>query len=362
MTLSDLVQQTGEWLRGSGPKGEIVMSSRIRLARNLNGHPFPHWAKAAQRAQILHRVEEAVGTSSYLKGSLFLKWEELSDLDRLFLVERHLISREHAAGGPSGAASDSRSQAIGKNQKAAVIGDQEIVALMVNEEDHLRLQVLQSGFNLREAWAVLSQVERELETKLPYAFSPDWGYLTACPTNVGTGMRASAMLHLPSLVMTKQINRVLHAITKLGLTARGLYGEGTEAAGNFFQISNQVSLGISEEEILDNLDRLVGQVIEQEEAARKALLAQSREGLEDRIWRAFGTLKSAYLITSSETVELLSLVRLGVDLGLITSLDRGRVNRLFIQIQPAHLQKLEGRALTPSERDARRARLLRESL
>ncbi|MBI1953637.1 MAG: protein arginine kinase [Candidatus Omnitrophica bacterium] len=347
MTLNDLVHQTGEWLKGTGPKGEIVISSRVRLARNLEGQPFPHWAAPLKRQEILKQVEAAVAGSSYLAGSLFIKWTGLTELDRLFLVERHLISRELAAG---------------KNEKAAVIGDREIVALMVNEEDHLRLQVLQSGFNLREAWAVLNQVEAELETKLPYAFSPDWGYLTACPTNVGTGMRSSCMLHLPSLVMTKQINRVLHAITKLGLTARGLYGEGTEAAGNFFQISNQVSLGISEEEILDNLDRLVGQVIEQEEAARKALLSQSRQALEDRIWRAYGTLKSAHLITSSETVELLSLVRLGVDLGLITSLDRGRVNQLFIQIQPAHLQKLEGRALTPSERDARRAQLLRESL
>ncbi|MBI3616595.1 MAG: protein arginine kinase [Candidatus Omnitrophica bacterium] len=350
MTLNDLTRETGEWLRGKGPKGEIVMSSRIRLARNLDDLPFPHWAKPVQRAQVLARVQDMIKVSKFLKGSMFLKIGELSELDRLFLVERHLISREHAVEGTE------------SNQKGVVISDLEIISIMINEEDHLRVQVMQSGFNLQEAWRVLGQVNAEMEEKLAYAFLPEWGYLTACPTNVGTGMRASCMLHLPCLVITKQIDRVLHAITKLGLTARGLYGEGTEALGNFFQLSNQVSLGISEEEILDNMERLIRQVIEQEEAARTALLNQSRNSLEDRIWRAYGTLRSAHLITSNETIEMLSLVRLGVDLGLIATLEQGKVNQLFIQTQPAHLQKLEGRPLTPSERDARRAKLLRESL
>ena len=350
MTLNDLVQQTGEWLRGSGPKEEIVLSSRIRLARNLQGTLFPQWAKPDQRKEVLSRVGGAVEKCPFLKGALILSLAELSELDRLFLVERHLVSREHAA------------YADPLSYRAVVVSDREVISLMVNEEDHLRLQVLQSGFNLQEAWAVLNRVDQDLEQELEYAFLPEWGYLTACPTNVGTGMRASAMLHLSCLVMTKQINRVLHAITKLGLTARGLYGEGTEATGNFFQLSNQVSLGVSEEEILDNLERLIKQVVEQEEAARKALLQQSREALEDRVWRAYGTLKSAHLVTSNETVELLSLVRLGVDLGVIPTLERATVNRLFIQTQPAHLQKLEGRVLSPSERDARRAKLLRETL
>ena len=347
MTLNELVQQTGEWLRGSGPRADIVMSSRIRLARNLEGVSFPQWAPKPQRTEVRTRVTEAVQACKFLKGSLILEMRGLSELDRLLLVERHLISREHA---------------VGRNEKAVVVSDREIIAIMVNEEDHLRLQVLQSGFNPQEAWSVLAQVSDELEQKLSYAFLPEWGYLTACPTNVGTGMRASCMLHLPCLVMTKQINRVLHAITRLGLTARGLYGEGTEATGNFFQLSNQVTLGVSEEDILDNLERLIQQVIEQEEAARKVLLNQSRDALEDRIWRAYGTLKSAHLITSNETVGLLSLVRLGVDLGLIPGVERGALNRLFIQTQPAHLQKLEGRPLSAPERDSRRAKLLRESL
>jgi len=347
MTLDDLAQQIGEWLRGTGEHADIVISSRIRLARNLEGIPFPHWASKPQRAQVRARAIEAVQASRFLKGSLILEMKGMTETDRLLLLERHLISRELMSG---------------SSEKAVVVSDREIISIMVNEEDHLRLQVLQSGFNLPEAWTLLAQVSDELEKNLRYAFLPDWGYLTACPTNVGTGMRASCMLHLPCLVMTKQVSRVLHAVTRLGLAVRGFYGEGTEATGNFFQLSNQVTLGISEEETLDNLGRLIRQVVEQEEAARRALLAQSKDALEDRIWRAYGTLKSAHLITSGETVNLLSLVRLGVDLGLISGVERGMVNRLFIQTQQAHLQKLEGRPLTPSERDSRRARLLRESL
>ena len=347
MKLDDLIQQTGEWLKGSGSNADIVISSRIRLARNLKEQPFPHWAKKLQRLQVRSRILEAVGACRFLKGSLVLEMGQLSELDRLFLVERRLISRELASG---------------SDEKAVVVGDREIVSLMINEEDHLRLQVFQSGFHLEEAAAVLERINTELESHLSYAFLPEWGYLTTCPTNVGTGMRASCMLHLPCLVMTNQIHRVLHALGKLGLTARGLYGEGTEATGNFFQLSNQVTLGVTEEETQDNLRRLIRQVVEQEQAARAALLRQSREALEDRIWRAYGTLKSAHLISSSETGNLLSLVRLGVDLNLITNLERGQVNRLFIQTQPAHLQKLEGRPLNTSERDGRRAKLVRESL
>ncbi len=347
MKLDDLVQHTGEWLRAGGPKERIVLSSRIRLARNLADIPFPSWGAKEQRSDALRRTLESVGRSKFLKGSLVLEMGGLSGLDRQFLVERHLISRELSAG---------------QAETAVVVSDREVISLMINEEDHLRLQVLQSGLNLREAWAVMSRVDEELESALRYAFTPEWGYLTACPTNVGTGMRASCMLHLPCLVMTRQINRVLHAISKLGLTARGLYGEGTDAAGNFFQLSNQVTLGVSEEETVDSLERLIGQVVEQEEAARRALLAQSREAVEDRIWRAYGTLKTAHLITSAETTNLLSMVRLGVDVSVLPDLPREKVNRLFIQTQPAHLQKLEGRALTPAERDARRAKLLRDSL
>jgi protein arginine kinase len=233
---------------------------------------------------------------------------------------------------------------------------------MINEEDHLRIQVIESGLNLTDVWKVIDKIDTEFSEKLEYAFSPEWGYLTACPTNTGTGMRASVMLHLPALVITKQINKVLHAIIKVGLAARGFYGEGTEATGNFFQISNQVTLGHSEDEIIDNLERIIKQVIEHESNARKALMSQKMEALNDRIWRSLGMLKSAHIMTSQEAIEHLSSVRLGVDMGIIKDIDRTRLNELFLTIQPAHLQKLEGKVLTSSQRDARRASLIREKL
>jgi protein arginine kinase len=248
------------------------------------------------------------------------------------------------------------------NFKAVVIDEQEIIAIMINEEDHLRIQVMQSGFNLFEAFNIINQIDDALAEHLVYAFSHQWGFLTACPTNTGTGMRGSVMLHLPALVMSRQINRVLSAVAKLSFTTRGLYGEGTQAAGNFFQISNQVSLGHSEQEILQNLNGLIRQLIEQEHQARQTLLTQNRSLLEDRIWRSYGILKSAHIISSQETIELLSMVRIGLDLGIVKDINRGAVNELFILTQPAHLQKIEGRKLSPQERDLKRAEILRQKI
>jgi len=239
---------------------------------------------------------------------------------------------------------------------------------MINEEDHLRIQVMQSGFNLNDAWSIIDALDDELSAVLPFAYSSEWGYLTCCPTNTGTGMRASVMVHLPSLVITKQINKVLHTITKLGLTARGLYGEGTEASGNFFQISNQVALGRREAELIENLERILKQVIDHEQTARESLMTNNRTQLEDRIWRAFGILQHARTMSSSEALDLLSAVRLGVDLGVMANgtakagIDRKAVNELFLFSQPAHLQKLEGKALGAKERDAKRAQLIRDRL
>ncbi len=344
MRLDDLLKGTGEWLKGTGPNREIVMSSRIRLARNLAKYPFPHWANKKQSEGVLSDFEVAYKSIEYFKSALYLMMNELSGIDKQFLIERHLISREHIPH---------------PENKSVLISDREIISIMVNEEDHLRIQILQSGFNLQDIWQLSNNIDEELDKYLDYAYSAELGYLTCCPTNVGTGLRASCMVHLPSLVMTKQINKVLHAITKLGLTARGLYGEGTEAYGNFFQISNQVTLGHTEEEIIDNLERIMRQVIEQENAARRSLLTNQRELLEDRIWRAYGTLKSAHIITSNETINLLSHVRLAVDLGIIKDIDRNMLNELFIQIQPAHLQKSQGRQLSAAERDVKRAELIR---
>jgi protein arginine kinase len=347
MKLDDLINRNCEWLKGTGPNSNIVISSRIRLARNLMRLPFSHWADKKQKEEVLKKVKEALAFSNYTKGTMLLNMTDLNNLDKQFLIERHLISKEHA---------------LRADHKAVVVGDKEILSIMINEEDHLRTQVMQSGFNLDEAWQIISRIETDFEKKLTFAYSEAWGYLTACPTNTGTGVRASVMLHLPALVMTKQITKVLQAITKLNLTARGFYGEGTEASGNFFQISNQVTLGHSEEDILDNIERIIKQVIGHEQNARRALFEQDQARIEDRIWRAFATLKNAHIITSKEAIDLFSSVRLGLDMGIIKGLDIQTINRIFILMQPAHLQKMQGKMLSAQERDIKRAELIRKEL
>ena len=347
MQLNDLLKSTSEWLKGSGPNSDIVISSRIRLARNLQKMPFPHWASKKQSQEVLKVIEEARGKVDYLKGTSVFELINLDALDIQFLVERHLMSHEHAQK---------------KEGKAVIVDSKEIISIMVNEEDHLRIQVMQSGFNLFEAWDIVNAIDDSLSKEVQFAFSPELGYLTACPTNTGTGMRGSVMLHLPALVMSNQISRVLAAISKLSFTSRGLYGEGTQASGNFFQISNQVSLGISEGDILENLNGLIRQIIEQESQARQSLLSRSRPFLEDRISRSFGILKNARIISSQETIELLSMVRLGLDVGMLKDIDRRSLNELFIVTQPAHLQKIENNKLSTQERDIKRAEIIRNKL
>ncbi len=347
MKLDDLIYQTGEWLKGTGPHANIVMSSRVRLARNLAKKPFPNKASRKVLEDIMEMIQGAINQISQFNDTMFLKINELDNVDRKFLIERHLMSHEHAAN-PDG--------------KALLISKEEVLSVMINEEDHLRLQVMHSGFDLEETWKIMHILDDQLSHKLEFAYLLNWGYLTACPTNTGTGMRGSVMLHLPALVMTKQISKVLAAISKLSFTSRGFYGEGTQATGNFYQISNQVSLGHSEMDIIQNINGLIRQIIEQEEQARQALLVQNRAMLEDKIFRSWGILKNAYIISSQETVELLSMVRLGVDLGILKQVDRKAINELFIMIQPAHLQKIEAKKLTTAERDAKRATLIRNKL
>jgi protein arginine kinase len=347
MTLDDLLKQDSEWMKGTGPKSDVVMSSRTRLARNIDKIPFSHWADDNELEEVLEMAKEAARSANFLKGSLFLSMKDLSDVDRLFLVERHLMSPEHTKD---------------VEYKALILDPKEIVSVMVNEEDHLRIQVMQSGLNLREAWTIIDEIDTDLSKKLPFAYSTKLGYMTACPTNVGTGLRGSVMLHLPALVFSGQIERVLQATTKLGLNIRGFYGEGTEASGNLFQVSNQVSLGRTEEEMIENIERIINQIITREESARQSMMTRSKDALVDRVWRAYGTLKSAHIITSKETAALLSAIRLGVDLGVVKDLNRKMVNELFISTQPAHLQKLSGKVLTPEERDIKRADIVRERL
>ena len=345
MNLNDLTRTSGEWLRGSGPESDIVMCSRIRLARNLADFPFINRANRGERSGI----EAAV--KSCLDGPTFdLGYQDvlgLSALDRQFLVERQLISREHAgAEGPRGVA----------------IGPQENVSIMVNEEDHLRIQVMHSGLSLNEVWDRINALDDQIEGQLTYAFNAQLGYLTACPTNVGTGIRVGVMLHLPALVQTKQIDKVFRALHKINLAVRGLYGEGTQAFGDFYQISNQQTLGKSEPELIRNLSDVVPQIIQYERTARQALVGERRQHLHDQVSRAYGVLKTAHTITSEETMLLLSSVRLGINLGLIDDLDIPVVNELFIHTQPAHLQKLQGSPLEVDERNVARASYLRSRL
>ncbi len=347
VNVDHLLKQTCEWLRGTGPNSDIVMSSRVRLARNIENLPFTHWCNKKQEKEAMELLHGAVSSNDLLKTGPFVRMAEIDDVDKQFLLERHLISREHI---------------VHPEFKAVVIGDKEVISVMINEEDHLRIQVMQSGFNLQECWRIANRLDDLLQKRVGFAYHSEWGYLTACPTNAGTGLRASVMLHLPSLVMTKQINRVLQAITKLGMTARGLYGEGTEAEGNFFQISNQITMGSPEEDIIDNMERIIRQVIGHEENSRKSLMKQNREMLQDKIWRSNGILRSAHIISTKEMMGLLSMVRLGVDMGIITDIDRRAVNELFILTQPAHLQKIEGKILSSAQRDAKRANLIRRRL
>lgn len=347
MKIDDLLKQTGEWLRATGPNSNIVISSRVRLARNIASVPFSHWANKQKKKDCLNSIKTAISTCPFLKKTSYIDIGSLNDLDKQFLVERHLMSREHASV---------------PDTKALVFDDKEIMSIMINEEDHIRMQILQSGFNLTETWRITDEIDNDLSSKLNYAYSPKLGYLTACPTNVGTGMRASVMLHLPALVFTNQANRVLQTITKLGLTVRGFYGEGTEVQGNFFQISNQLTLGRSENEIIDGLERVINQIVTREESARKTIFMRSKEKLIDRIWRSYGTLRSAHIITSNETIELLSAIRLGVDMDIIKDINIPTINELFILTQPAHLQKIEKRALNATERDLKRADIIRKKI
>ena len=346
MNLDSLLPHLGEWLKGTGPDADVVISTRVRLARNLAGYPFITKASPAQKAAIEAKARDALRDAGIEPRLTYIDVAELPALDRQFLVERQLISRELATvlDGPRGVAFD----------------DRESVSVMVNEEDHLRLQVLRSGLSLDEAWGVINRVDDDLEARLPYAFHEQFGYLTACPTNVGTGMRASVMLHLPALGITKQIEKVFKALQKINLVVRGLYGEGSRASGDLYQISNQVTLGRAEPRVLLEIREVIGMILQYERQARQVLLKERKQPEQDRVARAVGTLVSATMITSEETMELLSAVRLGIHLRLIDDIPPITVNELFIRTQSAHLQKITGKSLGAEERNAARAKYLRE--
>jgi protein arginine kinase len=348
MKLSDLTSQAGEWLRGSGPMSEIVISSRMRLARNIAAFNFLGKCSRHQRSALEHKIRDVILGAQLVPQMLYVDLENAPDMDRQILVERHLISKHHAS------AEGSRGVAVGEN---------ETLSIMVNEEDHLRIQVLRSGLQLEEAWEQINAIDDKLESKLDFAFHPRFGYLTACPTNVGTGIRVSVMLHLPALKLTGEIEKVFRAAKDMRLAVRGLYGEGTEATGDFYQISNQSTLGKSEEDIIADFKHLViPKIIDYEQHARRTLLNDRTIALDDKVFRALGTLRNARLMTSEDVLYQLSHLRMGIHLGRVKDVNIRTVNELFLLTQPAHLQKLQGKKLEGDARRAVRAEYVRHRL
>ncbi|HTX64292.1 MAG TPA: protein arginine kinase [Opitutaceae bacterium] len=344
MKIAPLFESQAEQSDAAAGKCAIVLTTRVRLARNLAGRPFPGWAKEAQRSDMLAEGLEAVARLPQMKKALSLTLEELTDLEKQILVERHLISRELSAA---------------KHGAGVVISRDQSTSVMINEEDYLRIQVLRAGFQLKKVWTTVNALDTGLEDGLNYAFSPTLGYLTACPTNLGTGMRASAMMHLPALVISNQMEKVVRAVNQLGMAVRGLFGEGSDASGSIFQISNQTTLGEAEEEIIKRLSSVLNTIIEHERNARAKLLETDANKLFDKIGRAFGILQHGRLLTSAEVMNLLSLVRLGIDLSVFPEERRPQIDRLFIEAQPGHIQYAAHGTFESGERDLLRARLLR---
>jgi len=345
MDLHKVFGTSGEWLSAEGPRSDMVISSRIRLARNLAGHRFSSRMDEEEMDTVLQEVRDALNT---IPAGASLRWfdlEGLSALERHLLLERHLISREQeSADGP----------------RAVAFDESERISIMVNEEDHLRLQSLRSGLQLQQAYADLDQLDNDLSTTLDFAFDQELGYLTACPTNVGTGLRVSVMLHLPALVMTRHIEKAFRAIHDLRLAVRGLYGEGTEAFGELYQISNQITIGRTEQDLIHDLEAMIESILTYEQRARERMVENERLRLEDRVWRAFSVLRHARVLNSEEAMKHLSQTRLGVCMGILPQIPMADLNRIFALIQPAHLQHREGRELSSNERDEIRARLIRE--
>jgi len=335
------------WTKKDGPQGDICLGTRIRLARNLAKVPFPATANREQAKKVLKTAKELVESLNQLAPVTFYELAEVDELERQVLMEKHLISPEHTKK---------------TSTKGLILSENEDISIMVNEEDHFRIQVLMPGLQLQAAWELADRVDDLIESQVEYAFDPDIGYLTACPTNVGTGMRGSLMLHLPGLAKINQLENVLRSVSQFGLAVRGLYGEGSESYGCIYQISNQVSLGDSEADMLEHLARVTSQIITSERQARQYLQEHSPAECEDQVYRAYGLLTHARIISTQEAMDLLSTVMLGIDLGMIRDLDRGLVKQLMVEIRAAHLQKMMGQSLPAQERDRLRASLIRDRL
>lgn len=346
-SIASMLAGSGRWFGGSGPRAEEILSTRVRLARNVRGSRFVIRARDEELADVFHRAGTALRGSAHLRGGMIQSIEELGVLDRQFLLERHLVTHDMTAEA---------------KHRGIAVGPDESLSVMINEEDHLRIQSLQSGLDLDGAWQAASRLDDELAGTIPYAFHEEFGYLTACPTNAGTGMRASVLVHLPALVLTQRIKKVLSGITQVGFTVRGFHGEGSEVVGNFFQVSNQVTLGVTEASTLEKLRGIVLQVLDMEAKARESLIRDARVQIEDKISRAYATLRYASLLSTQECMGLLSAVRFGVTLGLTHLPDVGTLNAILLYTQPAHLQKSAGKDLSSAARNEYRAAWIQERL
>ncbi len=331
------------------PETDVAISSRIRLARNLEAYPFAPRLSRMQGKEIMERVKQAVADSrdTDMRGLSFLEMHSMLPMDKQLLVEKHLISPEFVEH---------------DNNRAVILSKDGKISIMVNEEDHLRLQCILPGRQIEEAWKLCNKIDTDLEEKLDFAFDRISGYLTCCPTNTGTGIRASIMLHLPALSMTGYIKGILETCSKIGVAVRGIYGENSEASGNMFQISNQITLGQSEEEILDGIGKITLQITEQERMLRAELYKQNPLRFEDRVFRSLGILLNARIMSAEESLKLLSDVRLGLITGMYTGMELEDFNEMMLMVQPAYLQKLNGEQLSPDVRDQKRAELIRQKL
>lgn len=337
------------WFFSKSNEADIVLTSRIRLARNIENKPFPQMLKADEANKVIDMAAESIidSNSAIAKDFNLIRLKDLTPLKRLSLVEKHLVSMD----------------LVNNYERAGVLLNRdENVSIMINEEDHIRLQIIYPGLKLKEAYEYASRIDDLIEERLTYAYDARLGYLTSCPTNVGTGIRASVMLHLPALTLTKNINNIIHSVTQVGMTIRGIYGEGSNVMGNIYQISNQVTLGLSEEEIINNLIAITSKIVDQERKAREILLEKQRLEIEDDIYRAIGILKYSRFITTQECLNLLSKVRMGIEMGIITDIDVTKINELLVKVQPATLQIIENRELDSRERDVVRSKIARETL
>jgi protein arginine kinase len=347
MKIDGMLSQLSEWLQGNGPENDIVISCRIRLARNLSGFPFMSRATEQDRRSIRDSVQKSADDVFENGGYYFVDMEALDALDREYLLERQLISRELVES---------------EGARAAIIDKNETFCVMINEEDHLRIHGMTCGFDPQKVWNRINEVDDLLESQLYYAFHEKYGYLTACPTNVGTGMRVSVMLHLPALVVSKEIDKVFRSLQKVNLAVRGIYGEGSQPVGDFYQISNQTTLGRTEAELIEKVSNIIPQIVAYERQAREFLQKERLEIIQDRCSRALGLLKTARTISSIEAMHHLSSLRLGKNMGLLDEPEISIVNDLFLNTQPAHLQKHSGGKLSQPERDIARAKYLRQKL